>query len=410
MQADSDDAEQWTGASHVYELDTGGDEEREIAHCLAQWDATAPGTGVDSRAFRSAQWSPDGTMVATVSEDNALRVYDANNVVQQFATGTLAGDVAAKGGDEPSVTVTHGETVLDYAWYPHMNRHVDGTNCIVESMRDHPIHLRDTEGPGTRVRATYRAVDACDALLTATALAFAPDACGLFAGYAGHLAHFDVHRPGLPTQMVLTSPNRRSRDGMKGIVSCVARMDAPSDGGLLACASLGNHVSLYSRADLNSCAALWTVPQEYAGSGVTALQWARGGTVVWAASRRSPYIVGWDVRDLRGPWAVLQRPLATTNQRLEIDVDGTGRHLVAGQVDGTITVYDPADNQAPVAFSAHNDAVPAVAMHPFYPLLVSASGQRHFGDPGAPVDCSLKIWSLDARYLPHASAAKVIAT
>ncbi|KAJ1783458.1 hypothetical protein LPJ59_006578 [Coemansia sp. RSA 2399] len=145
------------------------------------------------------------------------------------------------------------------------------------------------------------------------------------------------------------------------------------------------------------------MPAEYAGSGVTALRWAQGGTVVWAASRQSLYIVGWDVRDLRGPCAVLRRPQRTGNQRMEIDVDGTGVHVIAGQLDGSISVYGPHDDAQPVgAFAAHGDAVPALAMHPFYPLLASASGQRHFGDPAASTDCSLKIWSLNARYMQAA--------
>ncbi|KAJ2551131.1 hypothetical protein EV175_003807 [Coemansia sp. RSA 1933] len=395
MQTDSD---QWTGASHMYELDPG---DGEISQCLAHWDAPPNGVG-DSRAFRSAKWSPDGTLVATLSEDNALRVYDADAAVQRYATGT--GDVPEI--TAPCATVTHGETVLDYAWFPHTGR--QGPLCLAESVRDHPVHLRDT-GDGT-ARATYRAVDSTDAPMTAAALAFAPDARALFCGYAGHIARFDVYRPGLPVQLAQTSPARRSRDGMKGIVACVAPMDAPQHApmaGLLACASLQNHVALYSRNSLDSCVALWTVSREYAGSGVTALQWARAGTVVWAASRRSAYIVGWDVRDLRGPWAVLQRPVAATNQRMAIDVDGSGRHLVAGQVDGSVSVYDTDASSGSVAFAAHGDAVPALAMHPFYPLLASASGQRHFAEPDAPDDCSLRIWSLDARYLPHASSSLI---
>ncbi|KAJ2861177.1 hypothetical protein GGI22_002520 [Coemansia erecta] len=393
-----DDTRLWTGgASHVYELD--GADGGMDARCLAHWEA-APGAG-DMRAFRSARWSPDGTMIATMSEDNALRVYDADDAVQRFASGTAP---AIARGTEPWATLAHGETVLDYAWHPHSSRYYAGGKCIAVSVRDHPIHLRDIDAPlRSPARASYRAVDACDMLLSATALAFAPDdACALFAGYNAHLARFDVLRPGLPTQMVRTSPTRKSHDGMKGVVSSVAPMPA-AQGSLVACASLGNHVALHARGDLDARVALWAVPAEYAGSGVTALRWAQGGSVVWAASRQSRYIVGWDVRDLRGPCAVLQRSQRTGNQRMEIDVDGTGVHVAAGQLDGSVSVYGPHDDAQPVAsFAAHSDAVPALAMHPFYPLLASASGQRHFGDPAASSDCSLKIWSLNARYLPHA--------
>ncbi|KAJ2504781.1 hypothetical protein GGI11_007234 [Coemansia sp. RSA 2049] len=394
-----------TGASHLYELVAGGGA---MARCLAQWEAADVGDSANDRAYRSARWSPDGTLVATVSEDNAMRVYDADFAVQQYANGATP-DGAQACGTQPMLTAAHAETVLDYAWHPHASRYAGGA-YVAESVRDHPIHLRSLDAAASaasQVRASYRAADAADCLLTATALGFTPDAHGLFAGYAGHLAHFDVARPGLPTQLVRTSPARRSRDGMKGIVSCVARMDsqAPAQG-LVACASLHSHVALYSRTDLDSCVASWAVPREYAGSGVTALRWARAGTVVWAASRRSPFVVAWDVRDLRGPWMVVRRPVSSSNQRLEIDVDGTGRHLVAGHADGSVSVYDSdsADGESVAAFAAHADAVPALAMHPFYPLLATASGQRHF-ESSFSADCSLKIWSLAANYLPSDDAS-----
>ncbi|KAJ1890694.1 hypothetical protein LPJ81_005892, partial [Coemansia sp. IMI 209127] len=125
--SNGDDTQQWTGgASHVYELD--GADGGVIAHCLAHWEA-APGAG-DRRAFRSARWSPDGTMVATMSEDNALRVYDADEAVQRFVSGTAA-DVSR--GTNPWATLAHGETVLDYAWHPHASRDYAGGKCIATS-------------------------------------------------------------------------------------------------------------------------------------------------------------------------------------------------------------------------------------------------------------------------------------
>ncbi|KAJ2308204.1 hypothetical protein IWW54_004140 [Coemansia sp. RSA 2705] len=351
------------------------------AECAAQ------SADPDATIFRSVEWSPDGTMLAASTDSNALRLYDLNGLVTRYSENAALNATLAE-----HTQIAHGGPLLSYAWYPYMSRHDAATCCVAESVRDHPVQLRDTGSGG--VRASYAACNNKDVLLSASAVAFSRDARSIYAGYAGHIARFDVQRPGLPVDLELTSPSRRSRDGMKGIVSCLAA------GAMLACGTFGGQLALHSAG---SGLRVWRVPDAYRGGGVTELRWAPNGVHVWAGSRHSRSIVAWDVRDLRGPWAVVERDCLTP-QRMQFGFDATGRHLAAGEMDGRVAIHDiDAPERDPVRLQAHADLVAAVSPHPYYPLLATASGQRRFGPAApAPANC-VRVWSLPAGY--HDSAA-----
>ncbi|KAJ2696746.1 hypothetical protein H4R19_005711, partial [Coemansia spiralis] len=351
-------------AAYLYEYEGLG--EQPIA-CIAQTGQASQHEGY----FRSVKWSPDGTTVAACSGDNDLQFYDLGAAVTRFSDGTAADTEACA----PTATVTHGETLLDYAWYPYMVQHDPATCCFVESVRDHPIHLRgagaDPEIGG--VRASYVARNAMDALMSASAVAFSLDGASVLAGYPGHLARFDVQRPGLPVEQVTTFTTRRSCDGMKGLVSCVAPAPGTAASSTVACASFGGQVGLFDAAGGLGSVAVWRVPEEFRGRGVTELRWAPNGVNLWAASRQSQHIVAWDVRDLRGPCAALRRACPTP-QRMGFDFDATGRYLVAGEMDGHVAIHDTTaldDAQPAARLAAHGDLVAAVSAHPFYPLLAT---------------------------------------
>ncbi|KAI9506550.1 Telomerase Cajal body protein 1 [Coemansia spiralis] len=372
--------------------------------------------------YKSAKWSPDGSMIATNSEDNSLCIYDLSDTVIKYSNNQQQQDSVS---NNVVLVAPHGETLLDYAWYPYMSRHDLATGCLIESVREHPIQLRDMHTGA--VRASYRAFDTKDVLMSANAVAFSADAQSIYSGYPGALARFDVQRPGLPVDQVLTSPSRRCKDGMKGVVSCIAVPQSISQTGAhMACASFSGHIGIRALGDINNSVTWWRFPQEYGGSGVTVLRWSPNGTL-WAASRRSDYIVGWDIRDLRGPLAVVRRQ-CTTQQRMEFDFDGSGRHLIAGEMDGAISIHDTFVDGTATKLQGHGDLVAGVSSHPFYSLVATASGQRHFengsSDGSGNVemhnkmqstepdehcearidvkrrDSSLNIWSVSAAYLP----------
>ncbi|KAJ2844547.1 hypothetical protein IWW36_005145 [Coemansia brasiliensis] len=343
-----------------------------------------------STIYRSVDWSPDGTMLAASTDDNMLRLYNAYDTVNQYSTSS-----ATNRELRVSTNIAHGGTLLSYAWYPFMDQNDPATCCLIESIRDHPLHLRDTSTG--RVRASYTAYDSKDVLMSASSTAFSQDGTSIYGGYFNHIARFDVQRPGLPVDLQLTSPSRRSRDGIKGIVSCMA------SGSLgLACGTFNGHIGLYTAS---SGMQSWRAPAEYCGSGLTSLVWAPNSVHLWAGSRQSQHLVAWDIRDLRGPWAVVPRA-CRTQQRMFFGFDATGRHLVAGEMDGTVAFHDVGDIESrPVRVQAHSDLVAGISTHPYYPLLATASGQRHIGDESQAAlesDNSLRVWAVSANFFANA--------
>ncbi|KAJ1827948.1 Telomerase Cajal body protein 1, partial [Coemansia sp. RSA 2599] len=217
--------------------------------------------------FRSVHWSPDGQSLAASNEDNALRIYDyqpAEGEQKQL---------------EPRLTIAHGETLTAYRWYPYMSTSDPATCCIAEATRDQPIHIRDSNSGA--VRASYAAYSAHETLMTAGAVAFSWDGAKILAGYAGHLAQFDVQRPGLPVDTGATTPSRRSKEGMKGVVSCIAPRN--NDTRTMACASFSGHLSVRLQADIKAAELVWAFPEEYGGRrGIDHLAWSPDGGLLWA--------------------------------------------------------------------------------------------------------------------------------
>ncbi|KAJ2703455.1 hypothetical protein FB645_003895 [Coemansia sp. IMI 203386] len=364
--------------------------------CVAR--TSVDGISADN-CFRSVMWSPDGQCLATSSEDNTLRIYD----YQTATVSTL----------HSRLSITHGETLTSYSWYPYMNTSDPATCCIATSMRDQPIHLRDTNTG--LVRASYIGHSSHETLLTANSVAFVADGTRLLAGYSGHLASYDIQRPGMPVEMASMSLSRRSKDGMKGVVSCIA----PSrDCTTMVCGTFSGHMSVRSQIDIGKAEMVWRFPDEYGGQrGVDHIAWSSNGCYLWASGRGARrYLVCWDLRDMRGPLHVVaKRPstVGSSSQRMRFDFDQSGRHLVAGEYDGSVSVHDTwnMDNNATSGyFGAHKDMVPGVCAHPYYSLLATASGQRHFEQPNSDSDNegssngavspdnSLKIWSVSASY------------
>ena len=86
-----------------------------------------------------------------------------------------------------------------------------------------------------------------------------------------------------------------------------------------------------------------------------------------------------------------------TNQRINFDINGSETLLVSGNHDGTVKLYDLESAESDVlSFEAHGDTVNGVSFHPFWGLLATASGKRHFHiNDEDPEENSLKIWAFE---------------
>ena len=56
-------------------------------------------------------------------------------------------------------------------------------------------------------------------------------------------------------------------------------------------------------------------------------------------------------------------------------------HLASGSADGSVLLYDLTKGEQVATFEASPDAVNGVSIHPYIPLLATASGTRKYDTP-----------------------------
>ncbi|KAG5338320.1 hypothetical protein C0989_007558 [Termitomyces sp. Mn162] len=159
---------------------------------------------------RTAKWCPDGSTFLTHCEDRSLQLF----------TTSLSDDPAAQ-----TTTFHQPSPILDFIWYPTASPLTPPTYCFIASVRDCPIKLLDASDG--RLRASYRIVDHRERQVAPHSLAFDLTAERLYCGFEDAIEVFDISRPGHGTRLP-TTPSKKSKDGLKGIISALAFI--PSQG------------------------------------------------------------------------------------------------------------------------------------------------------------------------------------
>lgn len=147
-------------------------------HSLAEWIRGAEDHKV-SRQFpysdfwRSCSWSPDGTSLLAVHDDNQAHVFP---VPSEAAAAVLADQddgMPAPCTLKASVSVHTGENTYDVQWYPACNFQVAQSACFAETGRGKPVSLWDANTGS--VRCTYRTCDNADEVTACHSLCFHQD-------------------------------------------------------------------------------------------------------------------------------------------------------------------------------------------------------------------------------------------
>ncbi|KLO15902.1 WD40 repeat-like protein [Schizopora paradoxa] len=307
---------------------------------------------------RCARWSPDGKQALAQCEDRTFQFHII----------------------EPDSVFSQPDAILDFAWYPWSNIDSPGSSCFVASVKECPVKLLDaTDG---RLRASYKIVDHRERQVAPHSLAFNVFGTHLYCGYEDAIEVFDFLRPGEGTT-IKTAPSKKSKDGMKGIVSSISF--APDQSGVYAASSLASSITLFAENSGDDAVAYL----DGMASAITQVKFnPTQPHLLYATQRRNDEILCWDIRQ---PFDVLcrfRRKASRTNQKLLFDVDPSGQWLISGDEDGGICFFNmfSENSEATFRFHAHNDAVGSVHFHPSQSLLLSASGSRHFnqgttGDP-----------------------------
>ncbi|PPR01819.1 hypothetical protein CVT24_001683 [Panaeolus cyanescens] len=288
--------------------------------------------------------------------------------------------------------------ILDFLWYPTASPYDPATFCFVASVRECPVKLLDaTDG---RLRASYSIVDHRERQVAPHSLAFNLTAQRLYCGFENAIEIFDVSRPGEGVRQN-TTPSKKSKDGLKGIISALAFSPSYNGGESFYAAGTfspnGSNIAMFSDEREEPLFLLGGGP--YAG--VTQLQFnPMRPHILYAAYRGqgTGQIYSWDVRlDMGQPCNIYQVPsspsIKPTNQKFRFDIDAAGQFLSVGDQAGRVSVFNLNDSEDAVRhesgsltghlspelqFQAHDDAVGSVSIHPSQPIFATASGSRHF--------------------------------
>jgi len=293
--------------------------------------------------------------------------------------------------------------ILDFIWYPRATPRDASTFCFVASVRESPVQLLDASDG--RLRASYKIVDHRERQIGPHSLSFNSAVDKLYCGFEDAIEVFDLNYPGEGTRLS-TTPSKKSRDGLKGIISALAFCPShyPSNG-LYAAGSLSpssansSNIALFDE-DTGGKPVGWVGD---VNASVTQLAFNPVKShILYASFRRRDEICSWD---LRGSTVT---PLQTfrcdngsrleTNQKMKFDIDLGGSSMGIGDQKGNVNIFsldkfgaEPTDEvgaeEAPLGgtaptltYHAHDDTVGSVAFHPLNPLLLSVSGSRHFDE------------------------------
>lgn len=201
---------------------------------------------------------------------------------------------------------------------------------------------------------------------------------------------FYTDRPGSTYEKWSTRKKAR-RKGQNSIISCV---EFNPDGTIYACGGYDKTIGFY---DASNGEALEVVDAHNAG--VTFIKFSADGYRLYSGARKESLVKCWDIRHMAEPLFQVNREVAT-NQRIYFGFiyhasESTETHLLSGSTSGEILVWHIGDEilhaeDAPVgarslelvhSFVAHNDCVNGCSVHPYLPIFLTASGQRHFPEP-----------------------------
>jgi WD40 repeat protein len=250
----------------------------------------------------------------------------------------------------------------DYCWWP-------GFCCFATCIKDRPVQLWD----GTKILQSYITKDAADEILAPLSVKI--HASSIYCGFNGQIQIFDVNRSTDPLVVNLT-PSRKSKLGLKGLITCIDHN--PDWSGMYAAASYSGSIGIFDERNHELLLQLRD-PQSSIKNGVTQATFAPNGKYLFSTSRNSDSIICWDIRQTQSILYRLERR-GRTNQRISFDIDSTGKFLATGHIDGYVDVYNLNDQKSVFNDKIHSCCVSGVAFSPVDNLLASCSGERSFDE------------------------------
>ena len=314
--------------------------------------------------FKGCVWSPCGSSLLAASDDKCVRTYD-------LPKGIFSGGASKKSPQplEAYEKFPVGDLIYDYAWYPKMRAADVATCCYAVTSHAKPVQLIDS-ARGT-LRCVYKVHDSGDELISAHSLAFSLEGDTLIGGFDGLVALWSLERPGKDP----LSTHSMAQHSQSGKISTMnVNTYHPT---LVACGCYDGTIGIY-----DTRGGAWDkldVVQGHKG-GVTQVQFSKCGNFVYSGARKDSSIHCWDMRNLSASLHTMSRPgVERTNQTIGFDITPLNTHLMTGGADGKVLVYELKTSELVETFQASSDAVNGVSIHPYIPVVATASGEREYG-------------------------------
>ncbi|KAF8526025.1 WD40 repeat-like protein [Hysterangium stoloniferum] len=299
---------------------------------------SSPVVSGPANCFQSCNLCANGAVALTTREDRVIEVY-ALPLETPEPTALL-----------PSRQFAQSENILGTLWYPTAVPEDPASYCFLASVKECPVKLLDASDG--RLRASYRIVDHRERQIAPHSMAFNSTISKIYCGFQDAIEVFDINYPG-EGERIFTTPSKKSRTGLKGIISSLAF--SPDFSGLYAAGTFSSSLVLFDESSKGE------IVQYLEGTegAITQVKFnPMAPHLVYASSRQSNHISCWDIRgDTTSPIKKYVRS-GLTNQRISFDIDVCGGLLVTGDKDGFISCYDlNEDRQDPVLkFKGHNGA------------------------------------------------------
>jgi len=276
---------------------------------------------VENNFVKDVKWSPDGLCLLTSSDDNVVRLFEPGGAAEDSSKLEEKWRLPHHDRVKSILKVQEGETIYDLAWLPTMTSSDPSSCCFFSTSRDNPVHVWDAFTGSCR--GSYCAYDDAEQLTAGYCIAFNTHAGSeqMYVGFNNCVKVFDLSRPGREHRTVPTFKRaNRETTGQRGIISCIAFN--PDKSGLYACGSYSRNIGLYAAPKGNL---LYNLQGQRGG--ITQVQWSRDGNYLFSGGRKDREILCWDVRNTGDVLLSLPRTVST-NQRLQFDLDHSGRYLI----------------------------------------------------------------------------------
>lgn len=347
--------------------DTGDIYNREEYRRLELTDGYPLQNDIDRKRFRpvfkNVYWTPDGSSLISVNEDNAIRLFIV-------PPDLLEGDKKVL---KPYTRRFNPTPVLSSAVYPGFSLQDPATCGLVISSRNVPVKLYNALSSDSWSDASFPIFNAnTESYQPAYAMAFDGADNTLMCASDRLTALFDTSRPGDEPFMDLKSP---------GKCSAVATYN-----GMVAVGTFEGLTRVYDGTTGE------LVLSQKADNGVMQLIMTEGH-FIYRVGRRTGHIDVLDCRmDLRTV-AQLKGFQGNTNQRISVE-QGFRGELYSGGIDGNVVQWPNAnrgvDSSAELLFSPHKNTVSSVTLNPLdLGVMATCSGDRD----NKTIDYSLKIWN-----------------